>query len=401
MGKYSDYKDEVQRIQQETGWGSRKIARKIIREGNLTMDAEKFATAIRKNGWLKDSIVSESLHRNNLYPTDNWKVSWIKDKETGTSTLIQNPDFDKENTITLEDIEQVVEKLQLKKRKPQKKKKSGDFAFRGITADEHIGLEPNPNGEALFNYKYDAEIFKDCMNRYLESIVSLRDVYGRAEIIYIDCLGDTMDGWNAQTVRGGHTLPQNLTNKEAFELAVQTKVQFVDDLVQEDVADIIEIRTVTNDNHGGDFSWTVAKTVELICKRIYGDYVIFRNPTKFIEHFFYGEHCFMLCHGKDGADRKRGLPLRLDDKTLRFIRSYMDYHHINAKYNHFDKGDLHTTGFDRTKLLNYRNYLAFSPPSKWVQNNFGDAVSGYATQVVPKDSGEIIHTDYFFEFDKI
>ena len=39
-----------------------------------------------------DSIIDESLHRNNITP-NSWKVAWVKDAETGTSTLVKNTDF--------------------------------------------------------------------------------------------------------------------------------------------------------------------------------------------------------------------------------------------------------------------------------------------------------------------
>ncbi len=39
-----------------------------------------------------DSIIDESLHRNNIAP-NSWKVAWVKDAETGTSTLVKNTDF--------------------------------------------------------------------------------------------------------------------------------------------------------------------------------------------------------------------------------------------------------------------------------------------------------------------
>src|SRR5210317_220480 len=92
--KYGKYRDEVINLKENYGYSSRTIA-KIISEKNPDDEivVENFARAIRSSNFIPQSIVDESLHRNNMHPSDNWKVSWIKDKETGTSTLVSNPDY--------------------------------------------------------------------------------------------------------------------------------------------------------------------------------------------------------------------------------------------------------------------------------------------------------------------
>ena len=44
--------------------------------------------------------------------------------------------------------------------------------------------------------------------------------------------------------------------------------------------------------------------------------------------------------------------------------------------------------------------MSFAPPSSWVQHNFGDSYSGYSIQVIPKNTNEISHTDYFLDYKK-
>lgn len=402
--KWNDYKDEIVELYHQ-GKGSRKILSALEdKHGKFpsTNTLRQIQRLIKR--WCKpDSIVDESLHRNNL-ESDTWKVSWVKDKETGTSTLVTNPNYvDGDIKITEDDIRDVVESVVSTKKVKKKKKYSfGQFAFRGITTDEHIGLDPNPRGDSLFGYEYDADIYTSNIDKYYNSLISLETIYGRAEVLYIDSLGDTVDGWNGQTTRGGHHLPQNMDNRDVFEIGVKAKVELLDSLINANIANQIIVRQITNDNHGGTFTWIVGKAVQMIMERLYSDdYIKFINIKRFIEHFTYGDHCFMLSHGKDDIDMKRGLPLRLDDKTVRYIRSYMDYYQVNAKYCHFDKGDLHALGYDRTKRFDYRNFMSFAPPSKWVQQNFGDTYYGYSTQVIPKHNNEIIHTNYLFEFNKL
>jgi hypothetical protein len=119
-----------------------------------------------------------------------------------------------------------------------------------------------------------------------------------------------------------------------------------------------------------------------------------------MEHFQYGDHTFILTHGKDAKHMFKGLPYNLNDKATSFINDYIDHYNINTKYIHVEKGDLHRIGYDRTKKFDYRNYMTFAPPSAWVSHNFGDCYSGYSIQTIPKFSGEISHTDYYFDLKK-
>jgi hypothetical protein len=96
----------------------------------------------------------------------------------------------------------------------------------------------------------------------------------------------------------------------------------------------------------------------------------------------------------------KGLPKELNDKTIKFINDYIEHYDINSKYIHLDKGDLHTSAYQRTKKFDYRNYMSFAPPSAWVQHNFGDCYSGYSIQIIPKYNNEVAHTDYYFEMKK-
>ena len=103
--RYGVYRDEVSELKESYGYSSRKIA-KIISEKypDKGINIENFAKAIRSGEYIPRSIVDESLHRNNLHPSDNWKVAWIKDKETGTSTLVSNPDYKNTDTVDYDKI---------------------------------------------------------------------------------------------------------------------------------------------------------------------------------------------------------------------------------------------------------------------------------------------------------
>jgi hypothetical protein len=264
----------------------------------------------------------------------------------------------------------------------------------------HVGLDPNPDGKSLFNYKYGAKEFNANLDKVYTSVIKEKNLHGKFDILIIDDLGDGLDGWNGETTRRGHKLDQNMNNTEQFKVYVSGKLRLIESLIQADVANKIIVRNVTNDNHSGDFSKTANVAIEMILDRTYDKKnVEFHILNKFMEHFTYGDHTFILTHGKDEKYMFKGLPLDLNDRAIKFIHDYINHYKINSKYIHIEKGDLHQIAFKKTKKFDYRNYMSFAPPSAYVQNNFGDSYSGYSIQVIPKYSSEISHTDYFFDLE--
>ena len=71
-----------------------------------------------------------------------------------------------------------------------------------------------------------------------------------------------MDGQGGNTVRGGHKLPQNMTDEEAFDFGVRGKVLLADLLAPH--YEKIVFRNVVNDNHSGSFSYYVNSAAKAI-----------------------------------------------------------------------------------------------------------------------------------------
>lgn len=330
------------------------------------------------------------------------KHLWIKDKES--SLFVKNPDFQVKDFIeqVSASFEDILSKYTSGIRKPIKTHKIDvKKAIKITTSDDHIGLEPNPGGDSLYQYEYGADVYKASMDKVFNSVIKERDTHGKFDILLLDNLGDQEDGWNGKTTRGGHDLPQNMTNAEVFDCVVDTKVNMICNLVEANAANHIILRKVVNDNHSGDFGLIINKAVEKIINRIYSsDVVKIEHLTKFIEHRTYGKHCFLLTHGKDKKQMFKGLPLNLDPKTINYINDYINFYNIDSPYIHVEKGDLHQVGYQKCSTFDYRNFMSFAPPSSWVQHNFGNSYSGYSIQVVPKDNNEISHTDYFLDYTK-
>ena len=333
------------------------------------------------------------------------KHLWRKDKEN--SVFVKNPLYvEPEIKEVNKTIEQSISKV-LKKFKKEDynfkptKVKSNKKAIKVTTTDDHLGLEPNPDNLGLFEYEYNAKIYEDSYQKVFNSIIKEFNTYGYFDLLLLDNLGDEQDGFNALTTRGGHHLPQNMTNAEVFETCINVKVKLIKSLVESNIAKKIILRKVVNDNHSGDFGHTINIAVKKIINLIYSnDIVEVETLTKFLEHRIYGDHCFILTHGKDKKQMFKGLPLQLNDKTINYINDYIRFYDIKSRYIHVEKGDLHQIGYNKCTTFDYRNFMSFAPPSSWVQHNFGDCYSGYSIQVIPKYTNEISHTDYFLDYKK-
>lgn len=399
--KYQQHENQIKELIQVYNKNA-KVAKAILGEDASVKEIDvfrKYVSQIRNAGTRNASI-------NLGVDTSNVKHLWLKDKDA--SLFVKNPDY-KEPTFeeTTKNLEKAIESVLSKFKNTNyifcpNQHESNLKAIKITISDDHVGLEPNPNNNGLFKYEYNAEIYTNSYEKVFKSVVKEFKTHGKFDLLLLDNLGDEQDGWNGLTTRGGHELPQNMSNAEVFETCIDVKVKMIKSLVENNIASKIILRKVTNDNHSGDFGHTINLAVKKIINLIYSsDIVEVETLTRFLEHRIYGDHCFILTHGKDAKQMFRGLPLKLDDKTINYINDYIRFYNINSKYVHVEKGDLHQIGYNKCNTFDYRNFMSFAPPSSWVQHNFGDCYSGYSIQVIPKFENEISHTDYFLDYKKI
>lgn len=332
------------------------------------------------------------------FPIDNVSSYWLKSKHISVHVK-----GDKHEINYFDEIAKIVEGYNPETlRNIEKVELDSPKAIKATLSDMHVGLDPNPNNKSLFSYEYNAEVFKSNLDKVYNSILKEYTANGRFDLLIIDDLGDGLDGWDGLTTRGGHKLEQNMSNQEAFKTFVEGKLTLIENCVRAGIANEVLVRNVCNDNHSGSFASIANMTIQMLLNRTYGqDSVKFYILERFMEHFKYGVHTYILTHGKDSKQMFKGLPFELNDKAITFINDYIDYYEIKSPYIHLEKGDLHRIGYSRTKKFDYRNFMSFAPPSSWVQHNFGSCYSGYSIEVIPKYTGEISHTDYYFEHTKI
>jgi hypothetical protein len=108
------------------------------------------------------------------------------------------------------------------------------------------------------------------------------------------------------------------------------------------------------------------------------------NHRQFISHYFAGNVCYLITHGKDDTTLKFGFKPQLDSKGLEKIDQYCKQNKIyrDAELIVFKKGDSHQCLFDMCTSDDffYFNYPALSPSSQWVQNNFKKGRRGFVLE---------------------
>jgi hypothetical protein len=259
---------------------------------------------------------------------------------------------------------------------------NAQIADRLIYTDVHIGMNVNPDGfgSGVWNKE---EAFKR-VREMIDLVLSNR----KGQTLYIDDLGDFLDGWNGETARGGHGLPQNLDNQGAFDAGLEFKMMLIDGLVA--FYDKIIIHNICEDNHAAAFGYVLNSAYEKIIRAKYGTNVEVINQRAFMGHYFIGRHCIVITHGKDSKNLKFGYKPHLDPKQIEKIDQYLKINDIykDADFIEFSKGDSHQALFDMSGSddFDYFNYPAFSPSSNWVQTNFKRGRSGFVIQHINKDS---------------
>lgn len=266
-----------------------------------------------------------------------------------------------------------------------------EVALMVYLSDMHVGAH-NDETESLFSSAYDADEFAERLVKVLNKIGEFGKLYGRIDSVYICNLGDNLDGFNANTTRGGHELPQNLNNREQFTTYVNGMMRFFTSLYEMNISNNIHFMSVGDCNHSGDFgytsNWALLKIMELRFPEVQ-----LRLFDKFIEHFEYGNHCFIMTHGKDKKHKKHGFPLSLDTKTELYFNDYIIHSNVDRnKHISVVKADLHSNNCQAGKFFRYRNTMSLYGGSPWIDANFGYTKPGVSFDIVSKNDHQILES---------
>ena len=297
---------------------------------------------------------------------------------THTGTPYYNIQFKENREIEAEDFEVILNRVFAKEFLVKKSiLPECDTTDRLIYTDVHIGMDASRKGLAL----YSAEWNEKELNNRIDLMISTMIKEKRSDVLVVDELGDYMDGWDGETTRGGHKLPQNMTNEEAYDVGLSAKVRLAIGLSPH--WKHVTFNNINDDNHAGAFGYTVNSAFKRIVD-VQLKNVEIVNHRKFINHYYIGKHCFVITHGKDSRNLKFGLKPKLDPKQIETIDQYLKNNDIYKNADHIEiaKGDSHQFLLDISSSddFEYLNLMAFSPSSEWVQTNFKRGRSGFYIQ---------------------
>lgn len=400
MGKYSDKDYRIKELH-DSGLGSVLIARKLSEEFGGDWDDRAIRKRINKMN-LRDSESNDNYSEtrnydggNDIIQADAFKQYCIEEgidiTKVKSAKYVNHAgqqkfnvvldfnntpiDFDKFREDILSDV--TPEEIKLPK-------KENELALHLYGSDFHIGADVSSNSIYSNDYSFDVVESRLIQVRRLAALKYSQ--FGVFDTLVIFDLGDMLDGQNAKTTRGGHLLPQNMNNQEQFDSSILLYKKHISSIVKSGFAENYVFYATCNDNHSGDFSYYALRAIAEWCAAKFPQVKVVIQ-TKFIDVYEYGEHSFMVTHGKDKLFMKYGMPKYLDKKTEIYIKEYIENHKLEGNL-HFIKGDLHQDCVDFCNLFRYRNCLSLFGSSEWIHTNIGYGRAGLSYDIVDKAGKE-------------
>ena len=248
-------------------------------------------------------------------------------------------------------------------------------------SDMHIGADVS--SYSIYNNTFNMEEATKRINLIFKDIIKSQTLFNFNDIVIVN-LGDSLDGYNGETTRGGHLLPQNMNNKDQYKNYLQLMINLFTNLINSSKFSSIRYVCCESGNHDGDFGWMANKSLEaalsILCPEI--ETKIF---DKFIDTFTVLDHTFIICHGKDAKDMFKNMPLTINDKTENYINEYLDSRKLFGQNIHFIKGDLHQSATTYGKRFRYKSVSSFFGSSQWIHHNFGNTKAGIDYDILVDD----------------
>lgn len=228
-------------------------------------------------------------------------------------------------------------------------------------SDIHVGA--NLSSTSLFNNDWN----EDELARRLDSLVVKLTEFGTFNEIIINFLGDYLDGMDGMTARRDHVMPQNMDNKEQFNVFVNQMLRFIESICQ--LCNKVTVYAVPEGNHGGFADYFAIKALQYACNAYLPD-VYFQVFDKYYGYFTACGHLYCSMHGKDGQFMKKPMPLNLNESTSTMLRDWFDRDGILDDNIHVVKGDLHSNNLNSCRKFDYRNVLSLFGDSDYSQMNY-------------------------------
>ena len=189
-------------------------------------------------------------------------------------------------------------------------------------------------------------------------------------VIVVD-LGDSVDQYNKETTRGGHLLPNNMSDKEMSHLYLDCMEYFFKNLRSETSASSYCYYSIGESNHSGDFGWALNLALSYKLQQSGWNTYVSDYP---IDDFTVGIHKFIYTHGKDNTNQFKQFPLTLNPQTELYFANYIAEKKLNQNNDkiYVVKGDLHQYAYTSGKQFDYISVGSMYATSNYIAANFGN-----------------------------
>ena len=189
-------------------------------------------------------------------------------------------------------------------------------------------------------------------------------------VIVVD-LGDSVDQFNKETTRGGHLLPNNMTDKEMSHLYLDCMSYFFGTLKKITSAGKYYYYSIGESNHSGDFGWALNLALSYKLQQTGWNTYISDYP---IDDFTVGTFKFIYTHGKDNYSQSKQFPLTLNPQTELYFTNYIAEKKLNQNNEKIFvvKGDLHQYAYTSGKQFDYVSVGSMYATSNYIAANWGN-----------------------------
>jgi hypothetical protein len=326
---------------------------------------------------IEDRLIEE-CKKYGLDPSAVSSYKFVNHNGQDKLNIAFHPDYKKDTRTSdewLNNFEKLLEE-RIEPETPVESNMDGGILILNI-ADLHAGMDPNFEGSSIWEATWTKE---DIITAAYEIVkfVKYKNSNCNISAVVMNLLGDLVDGFNAETTRGGHKLPQNMTNIEQSDVVVLFLYTIVEELHKEGI--YTEVYGTSNSNHGGDFEHLTLQKFQMLVKYEFGTKVVISEKLALGYVLPGTKKPIVIMHGKDKQFAVRPFPAKIDDKDDYKVEAIIDAvcKKSGLKPLVF-KGDSHQHVIQSKKNYDWVACMTNAPSSDWVKNNFFNSSKGGVT----------------------
>ena len=251
----------------------------------------------------------------------------------------------------------------IKNSKPKDLKGLGKNTAIIWLSDLHIGAY-----NETFGFYQLPEYDENEILRRLDKIIDYFSGRSFDNLIVVD-LGDSIDQFKKETTRGGHSLPNNMTDKEMSHLYLNCMSYFFNNLHNVVNCGNFMYYSIGESNHSGDFGWALNLALSYKLQNSGWKTYVSNCP---IDWFETGEIAWIYLHGKDNQNQYKQFPLTLNPQTELYFNNFIIEHGFTNRKVFVVKGDLHQYAYTSGKQFDYISVGSMYATSNYIAANWGN-----------------------------